>query len=152
MVTTTKTSPTLATTHLRTLLQLCLLAWDRLVSTLLSMFSLIQGLIDLLLRRLFLIPRDLVLVARMSLVNDSFIHIGSLVYRRIYSLGLEVLDRDIQVGCQHITIASEVNSGSLESKREAREAYDKVCPSWACSCGRRYPTSSYRSEKKFDDN
>lgn len=102
MVTTTKTSPILAPTHVRTLLQLCLLAWDRLASTLMPMFSLIQGLIDLLLRRLFLIPRDLVLVARMSLVNDSFIHIGSLVYRRMYSLGLEVLRRNIQVGCQHV--------------------------------------------------
>jgi hypothetical protein len=81
MVTTTKTSPTLATTHLRTLLQLCLLAWDRLVSTLLSMFRLTRVLIacDVPLRRLILISRDLILVARMSLVNDSLTGIDSLV-------------------------------------------------------------------------
>jgi hypothetical protein len=79
MVPTTKTSRILAPTHVRTLLQLCLLAWDRLASTLMPMFSLIQGLIDLLLRRLFLIPRDLVLGARMSLVNDSLTGIDSLV-------------------------------------------------------------------------
>jgi hypothetical protein len=78
------------------------------------MFSLTQGLIDLLLRHLIHIPRDLVLVARMSLVNDSLTGIGSLVFQRMYSLGLEVLHRNIQVGCQHITIASEVNSDSLE--------------------------------------
>jgi hypothetical protein len=81
MVTTTKTSPTLAPTHLRTLLQLCLLARDRLALTSLSMFSLTRVLIacDLPLRRLFLIPRDLVLVARMSLVNDNLTGIDSLI-------------------------------------------------------------------------
>lgn len=113
MITTTKTSPTLATTHVRTLLRLCLLVWNWLSSTLMPMFSLDLIAFDLPLRRLILIPRDLVLVARMSLVN-SFIHIGSLVYRRMYSLGLEVLRRNIQVGYEHNIRASKVNSDSLE--------------------------------------
>jgi hypothetical protein len=45
------------------------------------MFSLTPVLIacDLLLRRLIHIPRDLVLVARMSLVNDSLTGIDGLV-------------------------------------------------------------------------
>ena len=76
-----KDLPILATTHVRTLLQLCLLTWDRLASTLLSMFSLTRVLIacDLPLRRLILVSRDLVIVARMSLVNDNLSAIDSLV-------------------------------------------------------------------------
>jgi hypothetical protein len=81
MVTTTKTTPTLASTHLRTPLQLCLLTWKRLASTLLSMFSLTPILIayDLPLRGLISFPRDLILGARMSLVNDNLTGIDSLV-------------------------------------------------------------------------